>query len=77
IGAVLLNDIVWELLRPGIGSVGAKLLWPYRMVQHGGVGVGVNGLAAHTGNPLGQRGPGDLGMNQSPRRPPAGTAAGR
>ncbi|EGH36191.1 hypothetical protein PSYJA_46841, partial [Pseudomonas syringae pv. japonica str. M301072] len=32
-----------------------KLLWPNRMVQHGGVVVGVNGLAAHTGNHLEQR----------------------
>ncbi|MFA1030442.1 MULTISPECIES: glycosyltransferase family 2 protein [Pseudomonas syringae group] len=70
-----LNEMVSQLLRLGIGAVGAKLLWPNRMVQHGGVVVGVNGLAAHTGNHLEQRDPGYLGMNQITRRQSAVTAA--
>jgi len=70
-----LKEMVAQLLRPGIGAVGAKLLWPNRMVQHGGVVVGVNGLAAHTGNNLEQRDPGYLGMNQISRRQSAVTAA--
>lgn len=70
-----LKEMVSQLLRPGVGAVGAKLLWPNRMVQHGGVVVGVNGLAAHTGNALDQRDAGYLGMNQITRRQSAVTAA--
>ncbi|EPM75850.1 glycosyl transferase family protein, partial [Pseudomonas syringae pv. actinidiae ICMP 18804] len=55
IAADWLKEMVSQLLRPNVGAVGAKLLWPNRMVQHGGVVVGVNGLAAHTGNNLEQR----------------------
>ncbi|KQQ65562.1 glycosyl transferase [Pseudomonas sp. Leaf127] len=70
-----LKEMVSQLLRPNVGAVGAKLLWPNRMVQHGGVVVGVNGLAAHTGNNLEQQDPGYLGMNQITRRQSAVTAA--
>ncbi|EPM94286.1 glycosyl transferase family protein, partial [Pseudomonas syringae pv. actinidiae ICMP 19070] len=75
IAADWLKEMVSQLLRPNVGAVGAKLLWPNRMVQHGGVVVGVNGLAAHTGNNLEQRDPGYLGMNQITRRQSAVTAA--
>jgi len=70
-----LNEMVAQALRPGVGAVGAKLLWPNMMVQHGGVVVGVNGLAAHTGNSLEQRDAGYLGTNQITRRQSAVTAA--
>ncbi|MDH1550104.1 MULTISPECIES: glycosyltransferase family 2 protein [Pseudomonas] len=70
-----LREMVAQALRPGVGAVGAKLLWPNRMVQHGGVVVGINGLAAHTGNDLEQRDAGYLGMNQITRRQSAVTAA--
>jgi GT2 family glycosyltransferase len=70
-----LKEMVSQLLRPNVGAVGAKLLWPNRMVQHGGVVVGVNGLAAHTGNNLEERDPGYMGMNQIARRQSAVTAA--
>ncbi|MBK5012078.1 glycosyltransferase [Pseudomonas sp. S60] len=70
-----LREMVAQVLRPGVGAVGAKLLWPNRMVQHGGVTVGVNGLAAHNGNNLDQRDAGYLGMNQITRRQSAVTAA--
>ncbi|SDX27180.1 Glycosyltransferase, GT2 family [Pseudomonas syringae] len=75
IDAGWLKEMVSQLLRPGVGAVGAKLLWPNRMVQHGGVVVGVNGLAAHTGNNLEQQDAGYLGMNQITRRQSAVTAA--
>lgn len=75
IDAGWLKEMVAQLLRPGVGVVGAKLLWPNRMVQHGGVTVGMNGLAAHTGNELGERDAGYLGMNQISRRQSAVTAA--
>jgi GT2 family glycosyltransferase len=70
-----LKEMVAQLYRPGVGAVGAKLLWPNRMVQHGGVVVGINGLAAHAGNNLEQRDAGYLGMNQITRRQSAVTAA--
>jgi GT2 family glycosyltransferase len=70
-----LKEMVSQLLRPNVGAVGAKLLWPNRMVQHGGVVVGVNGLAAHTGNNLEERDAGYMGMNQIARRQSAVTAA--
>ncbi|MBA1204431.1 glycosyltransferase [Pseudomonas capeferrum] len=70
-----LKEMVSQVERPGVGAVGAKLMWPNRMVQHAGVVVGINGLAAHTGNTLEQRDPGYLGMNQVTRRQSAVTAA--
>ncbi|MGE8113145.1 glycosyltransferase family 2 protein [Pseudomonas sp. NPDC086566] len=70
-----LKEMVAQLYRPDVGAVGAKLLWPNRMVQHGGVVVGINGLAAHAGNNLEQRDAGYLGMNQITRRQSAVTAA--
>ncbi|MFG0866346.1 glycosyltransferase [Pseudomonas sp. FYR_7] len=75
IDADWLKEMVSQALRPGVGAVGAKLLWPNRMVQHGGVVIGINGLAAHTGNNLEQRDPGYLGTNQITRRQSAVTAA--
>jgi GT2 family glycosyltransferase len=33
--------------RPGVGAVGAKLLYPTRTIQHAGVVVGVGGVANH------------------------------
>lgn len=75
IGRDWLKEMVAQALRPGVGAVGAKLLWPNRMVQHGGVVVGVNGLAAHSGNSLAQGDPGYLGLNQVTRRQSAVTAA--
>jgi GT2 family glycosyltransferase len=70
-----LKEMVSQAIRPGVGAVGAKLLWPNGMVQHGGVVVGINGLAAHTGNNLHQDDPGYLGMNQLARQQSAVTAA--
>ncbi len=70
-----LKEMLGQLLRPGIGAVGAKLLWPNGMVQHGGVVVGINDLAAHAGNELAQDDPGYLDFNQVAREQSAVTAA--
>ncbi|MBF8637505.1 glycosyltransferase [Pseudomonas fulva] len=70
-----LKEMVAQLTRPAVGAVGAKLLWPNRMVQHGGVVTGINGLAAHAGNHLEERDAGYLGLNQLTRRQSAVTAA--
>lgn len=70
-----LKEMISQLLKPGVGAVGAKLLWPNRMVQHGGVVVGINGLAAHAGNNLEENDAGYLATNQITRRQSAVTAA--
>ena len=70
-----LKEMVSQLLRTAVGAVGAKLLWPNRMVQHAGVVVGVNGLAAHTGNTWEEHDAGYLAFNQITRRQSAVTAA--
>ena len=44
-----LDEMVGHSLRPGIGAVGAKLLYPNATIQHGGVilGLGSSGIAGH------------------------------
>ncbi|CAM5446039.1 Glycosyl transferase OS=Stutzerimonas stutzeri OX=316 GN=CXK99_09145 PE=3 SV=1 [Stutzerimonas stutzeri] len=70
-----LEEMLAQLLRPGIGAVGAKLMWPNGMVQHGGVVVGINGLAAHTGNNLNRQDAGYLGFNHLAREQSVVTTA--
>lgn len=45
-----LETMLGILQREEVGIVGAKLLWPNRMVQHGGVILGLNKVAGHYGN---------------------------
>ena len=59
-----LKELVSQVMRPSIDVVGAKLLWANGMVQHGGVVIGINGLAAHAGNQLNTTDAGYLGLNQ-------------
>ncbi|TXF96061.1 glycosyltransferase [Massilia arenae] len=70
-----LDEIVSQLLRPDVGAVGAKLLWPNGMVQHGGVLLGVGNVAGHFGNRLMDSDWGDHGRNQLVHRVSACTAA--
>ncbi len=42
-----LHEMISHALRPGVGLVGCLLLYPDRSVQHAGVVVGLNGVAAH------------------------------
>lgn len=70
-----LKAMVAQLHQPGVGAVGAKLLWPNGMVQHAGVVVGINGLAAHGGNLWRADDAGYLGLNQVARQQSAVTAA--
>ena len=70
-----LDELVGQLLRPGVGAAGAKLLWPNGMVQHGGVLLGMGGLAGHFGNRLLDADPGDHGRNQLAQQVSAVTAA--
>ena len=53
-----LSDMVSIALQPGVGAVGARLWYPNRTLQHGGVVLGVGGVAnhAHKGVPQGRHG---------------------
>ncbi|HEV2427227.1 MAG TPA: glycosyltransferase family 2 protein [Acidimicrobiales bacterium] len=44
-----LTHLVAHLLQPGVGAVGAKLVYPDGRVQHAGVVLGPNALAGHVG----------------------------
>jgi len=41
------HELASQALRPGIGCVGAQLLYPDHTIQHAGVMLGVGGLAGH------------------------------
>lgn len=75
ISADWLEEMLGLLLRPGIGAVGAKLLWPNEMVQHGGVVLGEGGLAGHYGNHLHDQDAGYMYRNQVTQQLSAVTAA--
>ena len=42
-----LDEMVSHALQPGIGAVGARLWYPDNTLQHGGVIVGLGGVAGH------------------------------
>ncbi|GLH76732.1 glycosyl transferase [Bradyrhizobium sp. SSBR45G] len=57
-----LGEMLSRLSEPNVGAVGAKLLWPNGVVQHGGVVLGTNFAATHAFNDRmdGDPGYGDL-----------------
>ena len=72
-----LEEMVSLLLAAGEGGgcVGAKLLWPNGLVQHGGVVVGTHQLAAHIGNQWLADEPGYMNRNGIVQQYSAVTAA--
>lgn len=42
-----MSAMVAQAQRPGVGAVGAKLLYPSGMIQHAGVVLGIRGVAGH------------------------------
>ena len=59
-----LAEMVGNAMRPEIGAVGAKLLYPDGSIQHGGVIVGIGGLADHAFRGLERRDSGPFGRAQ-------------
>ncbi len=53
-----LTEMVGHALRPEIGAVGARLWYPNQTLQHGGIIVGLGGVAGHSHKyfPLGDHG---------------------
>lgn len=70
-----LEEMVALMRGEAAGCVGAKLIWPNNLVQHGGVVTGVHQLAAHVGNDWLAEEPGYLYRNQVVGRWSAVTAA--
>ena len=60
---------------PGVGAVGAKLLYPDGRLQHGGVVLGLDGFAGHVQRAVGADDPGYLGALAWPREVAAVTGA--
>jgi GT2 family glycosyltransferase len=70
-----LGEMVSHALRPEIGAVGARLLYPDRTVQHGGILLGVGGIAGHAHKLSPERDPGYLLRAQIAQDMSAVTAA--
>jgi GT2 family glycosyltransferase len=56
-----LREMVSIALDPGIGAVGAKLLYPDRTLQHGGIILGIGGVAGHSHPGIPESEPGYFG----------------
>lgn len=69
------HELASHALRPGIGCVGAQLLYPDHSVQHGGVILGVGGMAGHAHQDLAGDAPGYQGRLQLAQELSAVTAA--
>jgi GT2 family glycosyltransferase/predicted SAM-dependent methyltransferase len=73
--ALWLEEMVSHVLRPGVGAVGAKLLYPDGRVQHAGVVLGVGHGAGHFFHGAPGDSPGYFGFLALTRRVSAVTAA--
>ena len=70
-----LDEMVALAVQPGVGPVGAKLLYPDGSLQHGGVLLGVGGIAGHAHKHLPGDAAGDAGRAQRVQTLSAVTAA--
>ncbi|HMN71995.1 MAG TPA: glycosyltransferase family 2 protein [Rhodoblastus sp.] len=76
---ILQRDWIERMLefavRPDVGAVGCKLVYPNGRVQHSGVVLGLGGVAGHFGDGIGRRARGWLGGSLGPHETSAVTAA--
>jgi len=70
-----LETLVGQLCRPGVGAVGALLLFPDDTIQHAGVHPGVGGLMGHGHKHLPADDPGYFGRLTTPHEVAAVTGA--
>jgi GT2 family glycosyltransferase len=70
-----LDLLVEQVKQEDVGAVGAKLLYPDRTVQHGGMVLGVNGTAVHLHLHYSEDDLGYMGLNVSSREMTALTGA--
>lgn len=70
-----LNIMMTQAIRPEIGAVGARLLYPDRSIQHAGVVIGLGGAAGHAHRGLPEDAPGYFAQALVPRQATAVTAA--
>jgi GT2 family glycosyltransferase len=60
-----LRRLAYYAIKPTAGAIGAKLLYPDHTVQHGGVILGIQGVAAHAHHNLPATAPGYMGLSSS------------
>jgi GT2 family glycosyltransferase len=70
-----IENMLKHALRPEVGAVGARLLYPDNTIQHGGVVVGLGGVAGHAFSRLPKDYPGYCGLSMVVRNFSAVTAA--
>ncbi len=70
-----LREMVQQAIRPGVGAVGARLLYPDGTLQHAGVVLGLGGAAGHGHVGAGGLDPGYFGQLMMTREVSAVTAA--
>lgn len=70
-----LHEMASLAVQPGVGAVGARLLYPDLTIQHGGIVLGVGGIAGHAHKHLPSTVPGHGGRAQLAQAFSAVTAA--
>ncbi|WP_288093190.1 glycosyltransferase [Thiomonas sp.] len=62
ISADWLDELAAQAIRPGVGAVGAKLIYPDRTIQHAGIILGIGGTAGHIFKHFDEDSPGPFGL---------------
>jgi GT2 family glycosyltransferase/2-polyprenyl-3-methyl-5-hydroxy-6-metoxy-1,4-benzoquinol methylase len=70
-----LHEMVAAASQPGVGAVGAKLWFPNKTLQHGGVVLGLGGVAGHCHKHAAEGDPGYMGHSLALRAVSAVTGA--